>query len=721
MFTGNRGKSLGSLLHFRSCRPLWVWFVLLFAIAGCGKKMEEPAASPAPVPPASVAAPPAEPAAAPEMPASPPVAAAAPEAKSAAKPKESQRIYELHMLLKQSGSNPNRDKAQPKMAAPLPPPPPKELASAPPNPVSKNGYPAATPDGAPRAAPARGGEATWNTWFERGGKPVEVLQPESRYELVLDISMYRYLARLSAVAGPEVRKKIAQSRDLESLRFVVRPFSLDGKLRLSATEGALDARMARLFGAPPEDEAQRIERYRNGDLSLADFAHGVQAGEVRFGVVTLAPGCAAIALSVWDETGLFPLDQLVVSIPVAAANAPAPACGSAGETRAVVEQGAGALLQVSLERSPLEPAPAASLHLFETMVLGRPRTAVVMVERSAYKRSNGAEGVYAWLTEALLSDYLARPEQLRVQIDEARRQASRNTPFGYAPVARELAAKLFSQESGGTDVAGQAREALRRAVADSTDPVIVARMVTASGERAFMPLGLLGARADAPVVARPMTVIEPLPLERYPGSRACINTWTLAVPERLEGMNDAELSGAAQLSGLASRVKTENELARYMADTAPATKPEGLILLAHHSAGYLWFTDKTARVGREGLARRYAPGSVAVLSACTTASPEGDNLAWATKLNRQGIDAMIMSPFPVPADYAVRLALEFGGAVSSARASNATPTFLELFRSATRASADYFRAKYGAGVAYDELALEFVVAGDPSLRLCAHP
>lgn len=766
-----------------SCRRNVVWWLsalLVLALGGCGKS-EEPVeleyrTAPSSQPPQNTQA--EQPVApAPAQPAPPPPAAP----KQSEKPDmvlEQQRLLpDLGALL---GDEERREKKKAKKAEPAPPPlksreltvtepgltgakpkaknghppasngapaangdaPPREAPkteAAPPaasKPVPKDGAPPAPPPppamvGAPavgsglaylgRPAPSRSSEASWNTWFERGGKPAEVLQPDARYDLVLDLSMYRYMARLSAGAGPELRKKLEESRGLESLRFVVRPFSLDGKLRLAATEGALDAKLARLFGPAAEDEAERITRYQQGAITLAEFAHGVQAGEVRFGVVTLAKGCAAVALSVWDETGLFPLDQLVVSVPVAAANEPVPACGSEGAVRAVVEHGAGPLLQMSLERSPLEPAPRAALHLFETAVLGRPRTAVVMVERSAYERSKGSAGVYTWLTEALLSDYLARPEQLRVQIDEARRLASRNAANGYAAVARELATKLFSQEGGQENVASRAREALRRAVAESTDPVIVARMVTASGERAFMPLALLGARAENPVLARPMTVIEPLPVERYPGSRACIGNWTLAVPERLEGVGEAELSGAAQLAEGAARVKTEAELARYMSDSAPPAKPEGLVLLAHHSAGYLWFSDKTARVGREALSRRFAPGSVAVLSACTTASPEGDNLAWATKLNRQGVDAMVVSPFPVPADYAARLALEFGSAVRSARAANAAPTFLELFRKATRASADHFRAKYGAGVAYDELALEFVVAGDTSLRLCTNP
>ncbi|MHB0986800.1 MAG: hypothetical protein ACYC05_14580 [Sulfuricella sp.] len=704
-----------SLLRIRSGKelrvPLWAWLALALALAGCGKKEE---AAPAPaqaLEPYSTVAPPA-PAAAEET-RTGPAAAGAPEGGKAPgdRPKEARRPAETALALspRLMMKKPAKKAAPPLEAA-------KPESVRPPLPMM-----ALTLNGFPRPAPARGAEPSWNTWFERGGEFAEVLRPDARYELVLDLSLYRYFARLSAGAGPEVRRKLEESRGLESLRFVVRPFSLDGKLRLTGTEGALDARLERLFGPPAGDEAQRIERYRNGTLPLAEFARSVQAGETRFGVVALTPGCAAVALSVWDETGLFPLDHLVVSVPVAAANEPAPACGPAGEARAAVEQGAGALLQVSLDRAALEPAPAASLHIFETTVLGRPRTAVVMVERSAYERSKGAEGVYTWLTEALMSDYLARPDQLRVQIDEARRQAGRNAPHSYAPVARELAAKLFSQDGGRENVAGQAREALRRAVAESGDPVIVARTITAGGERAFMPLGLLGARAEAPVVARPITVIEPLPVERYPGTRACIGTWTLAVPDRLEGVGDAELGGAAQLAGFAARVRTEQELGRYMGDAALSGKPEGLILLAHHSAGYLWFSDKASRVGREQLARRFAPGSVAVLSACTTASPEGDNLAWATKLNRQGIDAMIVSPFPIPAGYAVRLALEFGAAVHGARDAGATPTFLELFRNATRASAAYFRAKYGEGVAYDEFALEFVVAGDPSLRLCAHP
>lgn len=575
--------------------------------------------------------------------------------------------------------------------------------------------PAQAPAAAAEEVPPRPENASWNAWFERAGRLANVLQAGARYELVLDLSRYRYLDQLSAPVGPEVAWKIKESRDMESVRFVVRPFSLDDKLRLEATEGVLDTKLARLSNQV-ENEAQLYRSFVDGGTGeLHKFAHSVQAGEVHFGIQSGDAGCAAIALSVWDETGSFPLDHLIMNVPVAAAGKPAPACGSTGESRAVLEKDAHSLLAFSLERTPLKPTPVASLHIFEfkSPALGdRPRTAVVMVDHDTYERTKRAQGVYSWVTKSLLSDYISRPEQLQAQIDEARNQA-RDNPYAYAPVARELATKLFSQESGATNAAKEAREALRRAAAEDSSPVIVVRMVRL-GEHIFIPLGLLGARADKPVLAHPLTVIEPLPVER--SSHACIGTWTLAIPDRLElsSSESIDLSSAPQITGFAGRrLKTEGELSSYMEDMAGADTAEGLILLAHQSGGFLSFSGKEAdRVPYNNLNRSFRPGSVAVLSACATAKPEGTNLAWATELNAKGIDAMVVSPFPVPADYGARLALEFAGAVSKARASGASPTFLELFHSAARASATYFPG-------HDELELEFVVAGDPDLRLCA--
>lgn len=561
--------------------------------------------------------------------------------------------------------------------------------------------------------PSRGTEPSWNAWFERGGVSVNVLKPNARYELIVDLSLYRYFGELSARVGRLVSDRINDEKMQPSLRLKVRGFSLDGKLYLTDVEQELEVTLSRLFDPPPDSEDQLVDRYLAGSISVGEFAHGVQAGEARFVLVTRETGCAAVALSIWDETGLFPLDHLVISVPVAEKGSPIPSCGTAAKPRAVIEKNAATLLQTSIERGPLEPLPVASFHLFETNVLDRPRTVVIMTDRAAYEASGGVKGSYTWLTQSLLSDYIARPEQLRVQIDEARKRA---TTQGYAAVARELSSKLFSQESGGDDMASLAREALRKAVAESSDPAVVVRMVTASGERAYLPLGLLGASSDAPVVKRPMLVIEPLPLERYPSARACIGQWTIAIPDHLDGIDRSELSRAAQFTQFAQRLKTEQDLSRYIEGEAPSSSPEGLILLAHHGSGYLWFADMSQRVGYEKLARRFPPGSVAMLSACVTATPGGDNLAWMTKLNRLGIDAMVVSPFPVPATYATKLALEFGAAVQTARESKLTPSFLELFKTATRSTADYFRAAYGAN--YDDLALEFVVAGDPTLRLC---
>jgi hypothetical protein len=374
--------------------------------------------------------------------------------------------------------------------------------------------------------------------------------------------------------------------------------------------------------------------------------------------------------------------------------------------------------------------------MFETEVEGDLHTVVILIERSLYEKTKGGQGVHTWLTEGLISNYLAT--QLLDQLNAARKNLDSESPYRrpypYERIARELDIKLFSQYQGSENVAKYAREALLRAVNTAKEkfPTVLIRAVDAKDKRFLVPLGLLTAKIKTPIFTKSMTVITPLPVERYPAARACINTWTLAVPESLENDSSsrAELVEADKIVEF-PRVKTEAELRQYVSDggkyiqsvgsAASPSKAEGLILLAHHSPTFIWFQDGSERVASEQLKRNFPIGSVAVFAACSTASPEGKYQEWVTKLNKHGVDAMIVSPFPVLIEYATRFALNFGLQAQNARDKHERPSFLELFRAARDATSDKFKKLYGDNTGFNEMALEFVVAGDYSIRMCANP
>jgi hypothetical protein len=87
-------------------------------------------------------------------------------------------------------------------------------------------------------------------------------------------------------------------------------------------------------------------------------------------------------------------------------------------------------------------------------------------------------------------------------------------------------------------------------------------------------------------------------------------------------------------------------------------------------------------------------------------------------LNDSGIDAMIVSPFNVRIDYGARMAFEFAKVVREHRDNRRTPTLAEMFVQASGETKEYFKKKK-PNAKLEEMALEFILLGNPYLRLCA--
>ena len=88
------------------------------------------------------------------------------------------------------------------------------------------------------------------------------------------------------------------------------------------------------------------------------------------------------------------------------------------------------------------------------------------------------------------------------------------------------------------------------------------------------------------------------------------------------------------------------------------------------------------------------------------------------KLNVNGVDAMIVSPFRIPVDFGAKLALDFTNLVRSNREHHNTPTLMELFIEASKSTSQYFKDRGDKRM--QDMALEFVIVGDPNLKLCDH-
>jgi hypothetical protein len=105
---------------------------------------------------------------------------------------------------------------------------------------------------------------------------------------------------------------------------------------------------------------------------------------------------------------------------------------------------------------------------------------------------------------------------------------------------------------------------------------------------------------------------------------------------------------------------------------------------------------------------------VAILAACTTVGDIAETRAIVDRFAQQGVDALIVSPFSVDAEFGTRLALEFEKVIAEERTKGGGASLLQLFeRTVARVA-----AVYKSQAALRDMSLEFMLIGDPELRIC---
>jgi hypothetical protein len=234
------------------------------------------------------------------------------------------------------------------------------------------------------------------------------------------------------------------------------------------------------------------------------------------------------------------------------------------------------------------------------------------------------------------------------------------------------------------------------------------------GESSYFPLGLLfNLREDGRrVFAHPLSIVQPAPVESV-DDQGCISAWTFILPPLLKGVPAIQLPPDALPGG--DRLTDLEQLRQFMA-RGIGREPVGFVLLSHHRDGHLSFDDENRSWMWTELDREFPRGSVALLSACSLADATRP-LALLQALNRNGVETMILSPYDVPADYGVALAVEFSRQVVKSRRDGATPTVAELFAAASTQTATTLAKTIGERAM--GMASEFVLAGDGGRRLCA--
>ncbi len=551
--------------------------------------------------------------------------------------------------------------------------------------------------------PARPGiaKAYWNGWVREQGMAAQARRVERgrSYDVNFDLAPYRYDERAGIEAGTTdvdaaFLRALARATG-GRLPVTVKPFLLGHGLEFAAGRAqtqSVEVRLGRLrrpatnFG--PED-------------SLPVFADKVNALRVTVGVNATEAGCAAVGLSIWNAALNAPLDYVVHRIAVTDPGAPgAPrACGRDAEERALT----GRL--VSLLAGQTGEVADAALHVFDISVPGSPLTS------TAVFLQKGRPEALSWT----LPQPLGRFVGLQAFLNDL--QVARTTR-SYRELSRELTSTLFPTETDyvGSTPSDEAMRALRTLAAGEGAGArrFLSRLVDAEGRSFFLPLGLLDL-GGGKLLAQGAIVRQPLPHEEPAVTGRCVATWTMLLPDDLgkefvEKKYLARVEGSPR-GGTASLAEVKQHLG---AQPSAGARGEGLLLLGHHSAGFL----KTDLAGRETLLatdirRRFPPGSVAVLAACATGLLGGENrgLPFVTKLSQKGLQAALLSPFPVNGPFGARFALHFAHEVDQARSKNEEVDLGVLFQRTAQAVRN-------EKLVFADQAYEFILVGDSSLRLC---
>ncbi len=445
-----------------------------------------------------------------------------------------------------------------------------------------------------------------------------------------------------------------------------------------------------------------------------------------------AAACSHIMLSVWDAQLRQPLDSLIVPVAVRMPESANKGCES-GFGAELMRGGADSLVAYGGD-SAGSAAATVGLHTFDFEIGGEMRSFAVFAARDANQ-----DHIYGWEMESVLSDRIGRAAALPERVREARKvllnpgATEDQRKRAYETAAEVLRSSIFAAKSGrgpGEEAAQAALALFKKIASENPEPLTVyARFTRAGSDLYYSPLGLLS--ANNKVLGKKLRVIQPLPVRNRPDP-PCIDSWVIAgSTELLAGVDDPSakvaldwmLDKESKPAWVREKIHDAARLKAFLRgegqskDTAEPT--EGVLLLAHHSTDRgFWFGPNDPPILVEDLKRTYAPGSAVVLGACSTAGPAAadDTLE---RLNSFGVDGMIVSPFPVDAAYTIRLAREIVSALDEAYSKGREATIAEIFGTALNSTAQSYN-KEERYAHTEQVGLEYVLAGDPGLRLCKH-
>jgi hypothetical protein len=565
----------------------------------------------------------------------------------------------------------------------------------------------------------------WNAWLSGDTPPsANVLTVGQFYTFSLDISAFSYSdLRSNALMFPvsvlgDAGIVALLSAEVKSTILTIKPIISEASgLVIVEPKDAYD--MSVDLDKLRKPDMNAIWRYKTSKGPVV-IPEGLSAGKISFKIRTRLPGCASMSFAIFED--LRPLDHLVLRVVTKDRQGNLPACANdAANAAAPLTGGLDALRDAALgmESQATRVVGEAALYIFDA---DENHSLVVFVDG----RKTARRSIYGWQTDGSIVDFL-KTSGFDALVAKAQKDAAKNLDGAYVRVAQQIWSLLVtaSAASGTMEEAKAGADAFKELVREAkSTPVIVVRVASSLGTGAtrslFVPFGILGAKGSNAVFDKPIVVVQPMATERFVSKDRCIGDWTLALPQALESVPDDVMDVdhfPKPLPG--TRIKDIAGFSAFLGNEAfPSDRPaSGLIVLAHQGEGALWFDASTNRIIKQNISHHFSPGSVGILSACSMAAAVNRNAELLQKFNEQGLDTLIASPFTLDASYGVEFAYSFSETVQEAVAAGQQPTIVELFNRAIKKTGDRFA---GSNIGnYKELGLEYVLLGNPAIRLCA--
>jgi hypothetical protein len=534
--------------------------------------------------------------------------------------------------------------------------------------------------------------AYWNSWIGDREEAVTTLEPENVYEVHFDLAAFDYsqvsdLASFPATVDPVLKGVLFRARRQATIS--VKPIIGGRGLELVDPE----AKGFRLATIDLSRLRNPNELSRND--SLPKISRDVAAAQIPVKVFATEPGCASVALSIWNEGRSRPLDHIVRYVRVGNGGH-LPNCDRALSQARTLRGGLSSLLL-----TPSGREADVTLQIFAMAPGGKTENHAIFVQR-------GRNEELTWKLDADPWNYISEDTGLPTRLKWARERGD------YSKAASELTDVLFGARRRGADQGKKALQIVSDIAASSTPKTFFASMVNVRGERFFLPLGLLWVGKGS-LLGESVTPKQPLPWQSYSYSpkTPCIKSWTMILPERISSVANQFLEPISPIRG---RTSTWSQAEAYFRDADQGrTEPEGLLLLAHQAGGRISFEpDSDESILANQIRRRFAPGSVAVLSACSVGDLATErSRALLERLNESGVDAIVVSPFALEAPVGARFAFHFAEELKKAHKTRDGTAFEELFRRAVSgAGQDPLLGKQKKEVH------EFLLAGNDEISLC---